>query len=129
MAKNVKFNYLYRDAGNYKSWGAIIFANPNELSIQEIEIQFERLFFHGELFIAKQIDVTEVFLYSEDDASEDDHCFHEYESIELTEEEPNDPYNRTIVNFLKKVEEESATGWNLFNPQKNQRRKPSVVSQ
>ena len=26
---NVKFNYLYRDAGNYKKWAYVIFSNPD----------------------------------------------------------------------------------------------------
>jgi len=35
---NIKFNYLYRDAGNYKHYGSVIFASPNDLSLLEIEI-------------------------------------------------------------------------------------------
>jgi len=34
---NICFNYLYRDYSDYKNHGSIIFSNPNNLSLEEIE--------------------------------------------------------------------------------------------
>ncbi len=34
---NVKFCFLYRDAGNYKTFGEIVFSNPEHLGVKEIE--------------------------------------------------------------------------------------------
>jgi hypothetical protein len=42
MGKNIKFIYLYRDAGNYKNWGEVVFYNKNKLpkeSVRELGIQ------------------------------------------------------------------------------------------
>lgn len=113
---NVKFNYLYRDAGNYKSWGAVIFRNPGCLEISEIEKRLRGAFFQYDLFIADQIGVPEVFLYEAGNATEDDVCFHEFGSIELINEASTDASDRTISDFLKTVEHAAITGWKGFDP-------------
>lgn len=117
MVKNVKFNYLYRDTGNYKSWGEIIFTNPTRLSVDEIDNRLRKSFFHNELFIADQIGIPQVFMYSQGSATTDDHCFHEYDSVELTDEESNDLDKRTIQNFLEQIEMAAIVGWRSFHPQ------------
>ena len=116
MTSNVKFKYLYRDAGNYKAWGITVFANPDDLSINDIESRLRKSFFHRELFVAGQIGIPEVFLYTKDAATEDDHCFHEFVSIELTNEAPNDLHKRTLKDFIEQVEKESAKSWHSFSP-------------
>ena len=118
---NVKFNYLYRDAGNYKSWGLVIFRNPEELSINEIEQRLRQSFFQHDLFIAGQIGIPEVFLYGAADATEDDISFHEFDSVELTDDTSNDQGNRTIRDFLHVVELSGRLGWKTFTPQVPQR--------
>jgi len=34
--QHIKFEYLYRDDGNYKTFGEIVFSNPNRLSLEFI---------------------------------------------------------------------------------------------
>jgi hypothetical protein len=34
---DIKFTYVYRDAGNYKQYNQVVFANANELLIQQIQ--------------------------------------------------------------------------------------------
>ncbi len=116
MGKNVRFNYLYRDAGNYKSYGSVVFKNPNNLLLAKIDSRLRKVFFQGEFFIAEQIGVPDVFLYLNDDISVDDHCFHEFESVEETTEAPTDPRGRSITGFIKKVEHEAQQGWHAYNP-------------
>lgn len=29
---NIQLSYLYRDGGNYKFWGSVVFDNPNKVS-------------------------------------------------------------------------------------------------
>ena len=116
MVENVKFKYLYRDAGNYKSWGITVFANLDGLLLYEVESRLRKAFFHREVFIASQIGIREVFLYTRDNPAEDDHCFHEFDSVELTTETPDDLYNRTIKDFVTQVEVESDKGWCTFIP-------------
>jgi hypothetical protein len=43
---NIRFAYMYRDAGNYKQHGEIIFSNKNQLVLDEVEKQI-RLFLSG----------------------------------------------------------------------------------
>ena len=32
LESNLKFEYLYRDAGNYKQYGSMVFDNPTRIS-------------------------------------------------------------------------------------------------
>ena len=116
MATTMKFNYLYRDAGNYKKWGEVIFRNSEEMSIEEVSTRLAKGFDSGSLFIAGQIDIPEVFLYLEWDLSVDDHCFHEFYSIEQSVELPTDTRGRSIRIFVEEVEFESKRGWHVFDP-------------
>ena len=114
---NAKFNYLYRDAGNDKSWGTLIFRNPEGLPVNEIEQRLRKSFFQHDLFIASQIGVPDVFLYGANDATEDDISFHEFDSVELTDDAPNDQGNRSIREFLEVTELAARSGWKSFIPQ------------
>jgi len=37
MAGNIRFRYLYRDSGNYKTFGFQDFANPDNLSLAQVQ--------------------------------------------------------------------------------------------
>ena len=113
---NIKFIYLYRDAGNYKQWGVVVFRNPEAVPSAEVEQRLRKAFFQNELFIAGQIGVPERFLYASGEATEDDICFHEFDSVETTEEVPNDSANRSIAGFLRDVERASMIRWSVFVP-------------
>ena len=108
-------NYLYWDGGNYKSRGEVIFSNPADLTQSTILLELERALTGG-LFIAHQIRLQEVLLYLDGDLTPDDHCFHEFDSVKATTEEPNDRFGRTISEFLTEVIRESRAGWRAFDP-------------
>jgi hypothetical protein len=112
---NIKFNYLYRDGSNYKSWGEVVFANPDQLTCGEIEIRLIESFLPDKLFIASQIFILEKFLFTNGKFSKFDHCYHEFDSVEICKESPNDDLNRSITDFLKDVELASQYGWKAFN--------------
>jgi hypothetical protein len=112
---NIRVHYLYRDGSNYKKWGSIVFHDPDDFSIETIQRQLQSAF--SEVFIAHQVRVPEIFLASEDRLTSDDHCFHEFSAVEKTSDAPNDPYRRSISNFLTEVSKEAARGWQAFNPQ------------
>jgi hypothetical protein len=38
---NIKFNYLYRDGGNYKNYSSVIFRNPTNTDLAELEALME----------------------------------------------------------------------------------------
>jgi hypothetical protein len=113
---NVQFNYLYRDGGNYKKFGRVVFANPEGLNLEALEIELRQALWENDLFIAIQIRVPEVFVYSGDKLSFDDHCFHEFGSLLETEEIANDAHNRSSSEFLAEVTREGKHGWKVFDP-------------
>lgn len=72
------FEYLYRDAGNFKAWGALLLKGAlTEAQVREMRTKLEG----GELFIAEQIGVPplyqELWKYS-DGPTESDHVWHEF---------------------------------------------------
>lgn len=115
---SVRFNYLYRDAGNWKKFDEVIFANPNSLGLVEIDLRLRQLLHPDMLFMAHQVHIPEIFLYSsESEVNVDDHCFHEFDSVELTDEQQSDTLGRTIDEFLEKLEfENRKIGWKVFDP-------------
>lgn len=77
------FEYLYRDAGNFKAWGALLL--EGQLSEDDIARITER-FDEGNLFIAEQIGVPALCekLWREcqcDPSEEMDHVWHEFSAI------------------------------------------------
>ena len=68
------------------------------------------------LFIAHQIRIPEIFLYTRDDAISDDHCFHEFDAVESTAALPNDDYSRSISEFIAEANGEALRGWAAFDP-------------
>lgn len=112
----IRFNYLYRDASNYKRWGAVIFSNPQGLTVERIEESLRNVFDQGELFIAHQLGLPELFPYITEPICEDDHCYHEYESVELMNRSSTCFGVRTIDELLDKVRNVGQKGWDVFTP-------------
>lgn len=92
---NVEFNYLYRDASNYKNYGSMVFSNPNHLEISKIEATIRISLIDGEFFIHEKINIPSLFFETK---NEDDHGWHEFEMVSLTEVNPTD--SRTIDDIL-----------------------------
>jgi hypothetical protein len=82
---SVKFNYLYRDGANYKSWGEVVFANPENLALDEIDKTLVDAFLPDKLFVASQISIPEKFLFLDGKFTTDDHCYHEFDCVEVCE--------------------------------------------
>jgi hypothetical protein len=93
-SNNIKFNYLYRDGSNYKNYTGIVFGNPNNLSLNQIEKIIKENLIDGEYFYTKKWDLPELFF---EVSNSDDHEFHEFESIEYTEEKQ---HLKTTEEFL-----------------------------
>ncbi|HEV2523021.1 MAG TPA: hypothetical protein VGT24_11625 [Candidatus Acidoferrales bacterium] len=113
---NVKFNYLYRDASNFKKYACVIFSNPFNVKPEAISKSFEEAFWTDGLFIAHQIRIPEVFLFAKGDISIDDHCFHEFDSVELASDGPTDSQGRSIKDFVTEVRNAAKKGWQIFDP-------------
>ncbi|MCK9380448.1 MAG: hypothetical protein M0P95_05200 [Sulfuritalea sp.] len=80
------FEYLYRDAGNFKAWGALLLKGAlTEVQVAEMRSKLEG----GEFFIAEQIGIPplyqELWAYSEG-ITESDHPSHEFFAVRPAEE-------------------------------------------
>lgn len=78
---STKFEYLYRDASNYKAFGHVLLEGV--LSVAEREEIIARLE-GGEFFIAEQIGVPTLYemLYeSTGGPTASDHCWHEFDQL------------------------------------------------
>lgn len=113
---NIKFSYLYRDGSNYKKWADVVFCNPNRLPLNVVSEAIRNMLWEEDLFVAHQIRVPEVFLFARGDISSDDHCFHEFYGVELSDQSPSDEYGRTASEFIAEVVREAKNGWSVFDP-------------
>jgi len=84
---NIKFSYLYRDGGNYKNYGSVIFSNPDNVDLSELEslikskLVYDTWFYHDEWKLPS--------LRFTDWNFETDPTWHEFENMEYTQEPPN----------------------------------------
>ncbi len=112
IQKNVRLNHLYRDASNYKKWGSVIFSNQDVRILKEIEEELTACFEEQMYFVASQVEIPDVFLFIGDyPFSEDDHFFHEYDSLEATDEDVNDSRGRSIKEFVEQCKLAKRKGW------------------
>lgn len=87
MKKYIIFEYLYRDASNYKAWGSLVLRGGFKSSDLDIlKSKFEA----GIYFIAEQLQIpplyVELWRYS-DGPTVDDHVWHEFSLVRLANEE------------------------------------------
>jgi hypothetical protein len=113
---NIEFIYLYRDGGNYKKWNRVAFSNPQRIASQVLEEVIRQALSPDGLFIAGQVRIPEVFLYSEGKLSQDDHCFHEFDSCRVSAELATDAKTRSIHEFVSELVGEAKRGWRVFDP-------------
>lgn len=104
---NVRFEYLYCDAGNFKNWGEVVFSNPRNVSPDTIasivnQALMDRAFFSDRtFFIATKVEVRD--LHFSDHIEELDHGWHEVHAFQPTDDPPNDVRNRNIEEFVESL--------------------------
>lgn len=96
---NVLFEYLYRDAGNYKSWGQVIFSNEHDVSTDIVKARIASVLIDHAYFVASKARVPD--LRFREYIEELDHGWHEFYSCEPTVDEPDDEQNREIGEFIE----------------------------
>lgn len=96
---NLKFSFLYRDAGNYKDFGEVVFANPDHLAIDEIKQQILASCNSDGCFNHRAWGLPNIRTQPYD--PELDHDWYEMESVEETDEPVTD--ERTVTEFLEVV--------------------------
>jgi hypothetical protein len=113
---NVEFTYFYRDGGNYKKFGRVVFTNPDQIACGTIEEALTEAFLEDGLFIADQARVPDVFLFANGKLSFDDHCYHEFDTVRPTGEGPTDEQMRSITDFVSEITAVGRRGWRVFDP-------------
>lgn len=102
---NIRVEYLYRDASNHKRWAEVVFENPGDLPVAEVEEKFSeatkrwRLFPDVLHFRPEEAGLPTCYFteigYSE---NEDDMDLHEVHRIVGTDQPSTD--GRSIDRFL-----------------------------
>lgn len=96
---NIKFSYRYRDYANYKKNNEIVFSNPSNKPIQEIEQFILDHLFDDKLFYSTEWKVPD--LHFDDWDPDIDHFAHEFISVTETHEVSN--MNINIKEFLEEI--------------------------
>lgn len=92
----VRFEYMYRDAGNYKNYGEVIFSNNLKLSLEEIETRIQQCFVDGCYFNAMGRGLPDLHLSDWDHAI--DHEWHEY--IRVSKSNQQSSYKDIVALFI-----------------------------
>jgi hypothetical protein len=99
---NIKFNYFYRDSGNYKNFNSIIFDNPQNMELSAIEALINSKLIFQQWFYADQWQVPDLHCGTWD--NELDHTFHEFEGVEYTDESADSGMDIALfINILQAV--------------------------
>jgi hypothetical protein len=96
------FDYMYRDAGNFKALGTVVV--DGHLEPEEKQLIREGLS-SGEFFIAEQVGLPPLYrqLYQYSDGpTKDDHCWHEFIEFRELPEPPNEPVAMTAAELVKR---------------------------
>jgi len=97
---NIKFNYLYRDSANYKKYGFVIFINPDNTELEDVETLVRSKLIYTEWFYADEWGLPELFFECIDFRVEP--TWHEFESLEYTDDPPSQ--STSITQFKQLIE-------------------------
>ncbi len=95
---NLKFEYLYRDGGNYKQFGSVILSNPPTLTPDSATDTLRKHLIDGEFFDPRKVKVPCLEVYDFD--PEIDHDWYEFHKFILTNENPTESINAEM--FLER---------------------------
>ncbi len=98
---NILFQYLYRDAGNFKNWGEVVFYNKKDYEVSYLEKQIKEILIDKEFFVAEKADVPK--LQFPEYVKSLDHEWHEFHSISVTSVKSNDKLARDIEEFIESL--------------------------
>ena len=95
---SIQFLYIYRDAGNFKNFGEIIFDNPNNVALDELSARLTLTLLDEMFFDAFAVGIPTLFFDEYDE--ELDHDWHEFSALAQTAVSNTDHRGRTIENFI-----------------------------
>lgn len=95
---NVCVEYLYRDGGNFKNWGEVIFSNHAGIEISSLKEEIKKALISEEFFVAEELGIPTLYFGEFDE--ELDHGWHEFGSISPCNENPIGRVDRDIQDVL-----------------------------
>jgi hypothetical protein len=98
---NIVFEYLYRDSGNYKKWGSIVFSNSEDHGVDAVRSSIRQAMPCGEYFDAQAVRLPDLH-FSEFNA-ELDLPLHEFFDVNVSDQQPDDLYCRSIDEFIGEI--------------------------
>lgn len=98
---NIRFEYLYRDAGNFKNWGEVVFSNPHDIPANTIASMADQVLIDSAYFVASKADIPDLHFAEHDE--ELDHGWHEVHAFRYTNDPPNDVRDRNIEEFVESL--------------------------
>lgn len=90
MSEIIRFNYLYRDSGNWKKFGSKKFSISEQLTIEEIEQRIRQNLIDQEYFYPEQVGIKKFKFHR----YLDDYSWYEFKSIEILES--IDPFKKDL---------------------------------
>lgn len=99
VMKNLRFNYRYRDAHNYKEFGSVVFSNLSGMTVEEATVLLRKKLISEEFFVPQEWGIPR--LHSQPFNPKVDHAWHEFEEFEFADEAATD--SRDIGEFLEEV--------------------------
>ena len=99
---NVEFQYLYRDAGNFKNFGSVIFANRGGIDVASVEEAIRSAIFENQ-FDAASLKVPELFFKEFPYDPELDHPLHEFACLIATDGRVTDAHRRDIADIPSQI--------------------------
>lgn len=102
---NIRFEYLYRDAGNFKNWGELVFKNKDNHNIHNLEKQARNVLIDNEYFVADKANIPNLQFQEHIEAL--DHNWHEFHSFQLSTSRADDSCGRDILEFIESLKSAS----------------------
>jgi hypothetical protein len=103
---NILFEYLYRDASNFKQHGQAIFSNNKNLTLADIAAQIVAALHDEQWFFAEKVELETCFFSTQND---DDHPWHEFDCVQETDSPVTDV--RDIALFIQEMQAWHQMGW------------------
>ncbi|KEO71651.1 hypothetical protein [Anditalea andensis] len=102
---NIRFNYLYRDAANYKQFGSVVVHPSEDSTLEKLDLYLKKHLIQEEFFVPSNLGIPNLQASPYDPFL--DLEWHQYEYLEWTDDESE------VVGFWKRVVEKGGvkTGW------------------
>ena len=100
ICKAIRFNYLYRDSGNYKKFGSKLFSNPERIPIKDIEQKIRQNLIDQQYFYPDRVGIKKFKFHQ----YLDDYSWYEFVSVEMVEKTDLQKKINSIGEFLFQLE-------------------------